>query len=147
MLPPRQRDHGFWMSGPAVTRKETYFKSTSLAWSQPAFFLPPGGFRHLPVSGEHVDIKDPPGLTLTAIFWKGGRRSEVRDGSVSQLPPSSPAADAPYQRRENKRSGTQPCASKVSLAVVSTCSGFTALASTFQDIPVSTGTSLETRRM
>lgn len=52
--------------------------------------------------------KTQPGLILKATFSKSGRRSEVGDGSGSQLPPSFPAAHTPYQRQENKRGGTQP---------------------------------------
>lgn len=47
------------------------------------------------------------GLTSKAIFSQGGWRSEVRDGSVSQLPPFFPVPDAPYQRQEKKRGGAQ----------------------------------------
>lgn len=49
--------------------------------------------------------KTHPGLMLKATLdW----RSEGHDGSLSQLPPSSPAADTPSQRQKNKPGGAQP---------------------------------------
>lgn len=74
---------------------------------QPAGFPPPGASSNAHVSGEHFTSKTHPGLILKATFSKGGWRSEVRDGSLSQLPPSSRAAHPPSQRQENKRGGVQ----------------------------------------
>lgn len=97
-----------------------------------------------------------PGLQSKPVFSQGGRRSEVRCGSVSQLPPWFPVPEASYQRREKERGGRRTfkrrarqhrrskaskgfmCASKVLPAFISmrSCfaSGLKGLGPKFRDI-------------
>lgn len=96
----------FWMFSPVGTGKEAGILDECATWSQPGPFLPPGVSRHAHVSGEHFHIKDPPSSHIKGYIF--GWRSEGHDGSLSQLPPSSPAADTPSQRQENKPGGAQP---------------------------------------